>query len=118
LSYYGALAPAIDPTVEEESITFDFGPALGTGVSITSVDFTSCVVVQGVDPDAASRIINPPAPALIASPATGAPNAAVVLLVGEMLAGVNYQLQCVVVTSDGQMLSLRADLPCATLPGG
>jgi len=107
-------SPAIDPTVEEEYLKFDFGPGLGVGVSITGATIT-CRVVAGSDPAPASRVLS--SPAFITSPSTGAPSAAVLVLVGKMLAAVVYQFQCLAACSDTQVLSVRLQLPCAQPPG-
>lgn len=114
MSLAPALKPNIDPTVEEETVTFDFGLALNGNVSI-SVDEILCIAIVGTDASAGSRLIGDPT--VVASPTTGGFNQAVLQLVGTMLAGVTYQLQCVVTTSDGQTLSLRVNWTCATPPG-
>jgi hypothetical protein len=109
------LEPAIDSTVEEETVTFDYGLILATGVTITSVVSVTCNVAagsEGSDPSPASRLIN--GAQIAASPSTEASLAAVNQLVGDMLGGVTYLLQCVVNTSDGQKLSLWTHLPCVT----
>jgi hypothetical protein len=104
----------IDP-IEREWITFDFGPGVSTGVQIDQIVSFTCKAVVGVDAAAQSRVIG--APSLVASPTTGAALAAVKQLVGSMVAGVTYQLQCVVAASDKQVLSWRWNLPCAQPPG-
>lgn len=105
--------PPIDPTVEKENLTFDYGPRLGAGVTITSATLT-CTAIIGLDASAASRLLG--SSSIVASPSSGAPAGAVIQTVGTMVAGVTYQIQCVAQTSDGQALSVRMNLPCATLP--
>lgn len=105
--------PPIDPTVEKENITFDYGPRLDAGVTITSATLT-CTAINGLDSSASSRLLG--SSAIVPSPSTGAAAGAVIQSVGTMIAGVTYQLQCVAQTSDGQALSLRMNLTCATLP--
>jgi len=104
----------IDPG-EQEFVTFDFAPGLSPGVIINSVVVVKCTVVSGTDPNPQSRVLG--APSIVASPATGAAKVAVEQLVGNMLAGVTYQLQAVVSCSDNQQLSLRWNLPCSQPPG-
>lgn len=106
-------SPAYD-TGEIETLTFDYGPALAAGVTITSVQSMKCVVVSGTDASAAARLSG--APVITTSPNTGAPSAAVLQQVSGMLGNVTYQLQALVNTSDGQRLSLRANLPCLPVP--
>ncbi|HVM78853.1 MAG TPA: hypothetical protein VMU06_07525 [Stellaceae bacterium] len=104
----------IDPQ-EQELITFDFAPGLSSGVIVNRVVAVSCAVVSGTDPNPQSRVLGPPS--IVASPTTGAAKVAVEQLVGNMLAGVLYQLQAVVSCSDNQQLSLRWNLPCSQPPG-
>ncbi len=104
------LTPPIDATVEVETIAFDFGPALNSGVTISSVASLTCTVHTGIDATPSSRLIG--TSAIIASKATGAANAAVAQNIGNMLAGVTYLLQCVANTSDGQKLSLWTRIAC------
>jgi hypothetical protein len=104
------LFPPIDATVEQETIGFDFGPALKAGVTITSVATITCAVHSGTDATPSARLVG--GSSIVASQATGAPSAAVAQNIGNMLAGVTYVLQCVVNTSDGQKLSLWSRLPC------
>lgn len=106
-------SPAYD-TGEILPLTFDYGPALSTGITITSVQAMACVVVRGSDPLASTRLSG--SPTIIASPNTGGAAQAVLQLVGGMLGNVTYQLQALVNTSDGQRLSLRSDLPCLPVP--
>lgn len=108
------LSPPIDSTIEEENVTFDFGPALGQGVSISSVNEITCIQSSGTgsDPTPASRIIG--SSTIAGSPSTLAPNAAVIQKFGTMIGDCVYTLQCVVNTSDGQQLSLWTRLECVT----
>lgn len=106
------LGPPIDSTVEQETVTFDFGPLLAPGVVITSIVSLTCVVYAGRDPAPSTRLIG--ASALGPSPKTFANTTAVYQLVGNMVGGVTYRLQCVVKTSDGQTPSGYTHLECKT----
>lgn len=100
---------------EVETLTFDYGPALGVGETVTSVEAFLCAVIQGTDVASGHLIGNS---IITASPSSGLPNQAVVQQVGTMKGGVTYQYQCRVVTSFGQKLQLRANLPCVVVPTG
>ena len=106
----------IDPG-EEEIITFDFAPAFSPGVTITGVTQMKASAIANAtrDPNPQSRILS--APTLIASPTTGAALQAVKVLFGDAVAGVVYQLACVVTASDSQTLAIRWNLPCSQPPG-
>jgi hypothetical protein len=109
------LLPNIDSTVEIETVTWDYGLILKTGVTITAVTALTCSVSKPAsdtttDPTPQSRIIG--SPQLGPSPNSGGANQAVLCLVGTMIAGVTYLLQCVVTTSDGQTISLWQHLGC------
>lgn len=118
MSLSNVLQPPIDPTVEKETVTFDFGPDLAPNTVVSSVVSVTCTVVEGTDPSPSSRLIGPPVIGTAPQPkGSGVVNAAVLQFVGSCLAGVLYQLQCVVNISDGQILSLRGNLPCAQPPG-
>jgi trimeric autotransporter adhesin len=109
MSQTNPLSPDIDATVEFETVTFDYGLILASGATITSAT-TSCAVVSGTDATPSQRITG--SPSITTSLQTGASNAAVSQLVGGMVAGVTYRLQCVATTSDGQSLSLWTHLTC------
>lgn len=104
------LTPPIDASVEFETITFDFGPELTPSVTITTVTGVTCALHSGTDATPANRIIG--AAQIADSPTNGAANAAVLQLVGGMVAGAKYKLQAVVNTSDGQTLSLWTRISC------
>lgn len=104
------IGPAIDSVDEQPTVTFDFGPLLAAGASVTSVVAIRCAAYQGVDALASTRLLGPSQ--LTTSPSTGSGSAAVAQLVGGMVAGVTYRIQCVALTSDGQVLSLWTHLPC------
>lgn len=110
MSQTNNLTPPIDASVEEETVTFDYGVAIKPGVTLTGTPTITCEVYGGTDPDPASRIIGPWT--MGASPNTGAPDAAIYQVFGQMLAGATYRLQCVCTTSDGQTLSLWTHLGC------
>ena len=108
-----ALTP-IDSSVEIETFAFDFGPALAasseTISSVISVSCTTSISSSITDSAASSRIIG--VSSVASSPTTEAANSAVLQQFGTMLANVTYTLQCVVLTSGGQQLSVWRDLPC------
>lgn len=98
------LAPPQDAVVELEGIGFDFGPALATGETITSVTSLTCMVWRGFDQSPSSRLSGPAF--IVSSTKTGAPSAQVNQNFGGALGGTTYRLQCVVVTNAGESLSL------------
>jgi hypothetical protein len=108
-----ALVP-IDAVLEERLISFDFGLELTSGADVTSIISLTCTVVTGVDPIAQSRILSAPAIVNAAAPpfGTGVAMGAVSVMIGEMVAGVTYLLQCVVMTSDEQHLSVWQHQDC------
>jgi hypothetical protein len=110
------LTPPIDAVVEKENVVFDYGQMMAAGATITSVVSITCAVYfapSGItDPSPASRIIG--GSSIVASPKTGAASQAVIQLVGTMVGGITYRLQCVVNTSDGQELSIWDHFPCQT----
>lgn len=110
MSFANDLYPPIDAGVETETIGFDFGPALKASVSILSISSVTCTVESGADATPTARLIG--SPALITSAATGLANQAVSQQFGNGVGGVNYKLQCVVNTSDSQVLSLWTHIPC------
>lgn len=112
VSQTNQLLPPIDSTVEIETVTFDFGLILVAGVTITGISAVTCEVVSGTDANPASRLVG--GAAIVASPNSGGANQAVAQLVGTMLGGVTYRLQCVVTSSDGQTISLWNHLTCQT----
>ena len=103
------LTPPIDAVVEFETITFDYGRVLASGVSILGATLTATDDV-GKDPSPQTRWfgtlqIGP-------SPTTGAPAQAVKNIFGGGVDGAYYLLQCVATTSDAQELSLTTHLLC------
>ena len=113
MSQTNDLQPPIDSTVEIETVTFDFGLILQSGNAILQGTPTvTCNLVSGTDPDPASRLQSDPM--IVASPNSGAAASAVSLLVGSMIGGTIYRLQCWCATSDGQTLSLWTHLMCRT----
>ena len=112
VSQTNELLPPIDSSVEIETVTFDFGLILAPGVTITSVVSLTCQVLSGTDPNPASRLVG--GAAIVPSPNTGLANQAVSQLVGTMIGGVTYRLQCVATSSDGQTISLWNHLTCQT----
>lgn len=110
MSQTNTLQPPIDDAVEVETVTFDYGLMLASGVTLTGDPTVTCVTYEGADPGAASRLIGQAV--FIPSPNSGANQTAVAQLVGQMVAGVTYRLQCVCPTTDGQNLSLWTHLSC------
>lgn len=104
----------IDSSVEERILTFDFGTNIPAGIRINAVVSLTCSAVNGIDPDAQGRVLTLPAIVDAAPPpfGSGVASGAVSVLVGNMIAGVTYLLQCVVTTSDGQEPSLWQHLNC------
>lgn len=112
MTFVGTLTP-IDPTTEQVNYTFDYGDSLAPGETIRSATVT-CVAIDGTDTQASSRLVA--GYSIGPSPKTGAANAAVIQPVGTCLQGVVYQFQSVALTSAGQKLSCRFNLPCSTPP--
>ena len=115
------LVPPIDADGEEETIGFDFGPAINplypkvdSGVRLVtnpapSITCQTSAVSAVQDPNAPNLILS--APSLVASKRTGAPSAQWNILFGNTLAGVTYMLRCLALTTDGQQLSIWVRLP-------
>lgn len=109
MAFTNVLEPPIDAAVENETVTFDYGPALTPGIMLTGVPVVTVSVLMmqsgaAADSNPQSRVLL--APQFAASPATGAPTAAVLVLFGQAVAGVVYLIQCSCPTTDGQNLSL------------
>ena len=105
--------PAMDPTVEQVIVTFDFSGQLNPGITILGVLDVTCTVSPASlvqDPMPATRLIDNTV--IIDSPLNTEPAQAFTQLIGNMVAGVIYVLQGVVLTSDGQQLSLWFNVPC------
>lgn len=126
--FVGTAKVPIDPTSEGDTITFDFAPGLAAGESINGVSGAgliagttlgvTCTSIgdnASLDSTPAVRVLS--SPVLGPSPSTGVANQAVLVLVGNMVAGVLYQLTVVVKTTGTQQLVMRWNLPCATPPG-
>ena len=103
------LSPPIDATFEVETIGFDYGFVLAPGETIVSVSEMLINVLSGTDASVTTRLIG--SPQVANSVSTNAPRAMVLQKVGNVLAGCNYGLQCVVLTTDGQSLSIQTQLP-------
>jgi hypothetical protein len=107
------LWPPIDAAGEEEFVGFDFGPALAPGVTVSGNPAVSCTVYSGSagdDPTPGDRLLA--SPAIVPSAATGAASAQVDVLIGQMVGGAMYLLQCAAATSDEQVLVITARLTC------
>jgi hypothetical protein len=107
------LTPPIDPG-EQRDANFDFARQMTAGSTITSVVSITCTQTNGTsDATPSARIIG--SPTVSASPETGAASQCVTQLVGNMVSGARYRLQCIVATSDGQQPSIIAHVNCALL---
>src|SRR5208282_2273036 len=104
------LWPPQDADVELETIGFDFGDTLEAGEQITSVIALTCEVASGTDPAPSSRVVGPSF--IVTSTTTGAANGQVNQNIGALLGYTIYLLQCVVMTSLGQKLSLWMHWQC------
>lgn len=101
------LEPPIVAGVEEETVGFDFGPALQSGVQILAspapqVTVTVASESSTQDPNPGSRIIG--GPTIVPSQYNKATAAQVNILFGNAVGDVTYLLLCVATTSDGQKL--------------
>lgn len=110
MSQTNDLMPPIDSSVELLTIAFDFGLVLGVGETIASITSLTCAAYIGTDASPSSRLIG--SPSIIASAKTKAASSAVAQQVGSMLAGVTYRLQCVVLTTAVNELSLWTHFAC------
>lgn len=100
-------------TNETVTLTFDFGPWLDKNVTISSVTSVTAAAFNGTDGSANSRMVS--TPTIVASPYTGAANAAVLQKMGNNpINGVTYRVDAVVATSDGQTLNLWAHIKAQT----
>ena len=111
------LLPPIDATVETETVQFDYGAILSSGVTLTGTPTITCVLspsqsYQGSDPSPTSRLIG--MPVIGTSKTTGGANQAVNQQIGTMIGGCRYKIQCVATTSDDQILSLWTHIGCET----
>lgn len=110
MSQTNDLTPPIDSSVELLTAGFDFGPVAGVGETIASITALTCAVYIGADANPSSRLIG--SPSIVASKKTGVAALGVTFQVGSMLAGVTYRLQCVVLTTAGNELSLWTHFAC------
>lgn len=87
---------------------------LTTNATLTGTPVVTCTVASGSDDAPSSRLLSAPQIVDAAPPpgGSGVASGAVAILVGTMIAGTTYIMQCVAQTSDGQELSLWQDLPC------
>ncbi len=93
---------------ETVTLTFDFGPMLRTGVTI-SAPVAACSVLSGSDASPAGRLLG--SPQLAASPSDNGANRAVLQQVTTMQAAVLYLITMTATTSDNQVLVLYAHAP-------
>jgi hypothetical protein len=98
----------LDPT-ETITDTWDFGPWLSAGITI-SAPVTVCTVLSGVDAGSAGRLIG--SPVVGPSPTDAGASRAILQQAKGMVGGVLYLLLCTVNTSDNQVLTLYAHQLC------
>jgi hypothetical protein len=114
MSIENRLVPSQDAGVESEFIGFDYGLILQPGESIQSATGVTCVVSVGIDPSPSSRLSG--GTSLQLSQKTGVASGMVVTRFGGALSGVTYQLQCVVMTTLMQSLSIITYISGVTAP--
>jgi hypothetical protein len=101
--------PPIDDD-EKVPITFDFAPELSTGTAVASIVAVTCSAIFGIDTNPSARILG--SAILAPSPSTGVANQAVRQMVGTMIGGERYRLQCLANISDGQILNIDTHADC------
>jgi hypothetical protein len=101
--------PSIDPSVSRETLTFDFGRVMPSSAAVIAAEIT-CEATLGVDQNPSARPFG--GIVIFASPATKQNNAAVMQMVGNLVAGEVYRMSCTAHVSDGQVLHLWSLLPC------
>ncbi len=104
MSVENRLTPPQDPVVESEIIGFDYGLILASGESLMSVSSVTCVVDAGFDPNPSARLSG--GNMLVPSSKSGIMNGQVVTRFSGQFSGTTYKLQCIVVTTLGQTLSI------------
>ena len=104
--------PSQDANVELDPIGFDFGPQMAAGEYITSLVALTCAVVAGYDPNPNSHLIG--SPAIVSSTGSGSAFGQVNQRMGGLLGGVTYLVQCVVLTSQANKLSLWTHISAVT----
>lgn len=102
------LFPPIDEN-EQIYIMFDFAPEMSSGTIIATATIT-CIGIFGVDLNASSRVLG--VPALAPSPSSGIANQAVRQMIGDMIGGERYRIQCLARIGDGQIFSLDTHVDC------
>jgi hypothetical protein len=105
------LTPPIIAGVEQQYVLFDFAPGLAIGAAVLSIVAVNCYSLTGTDSTPMARILSVPAITASGVNTGSVPNAAVVALFGNMVAGL-YLVQAIVQTSDGQTLSVESRWPC------
>ena len=101
--------PPIDDD-EKIPVTFDFAPELSLGTTVASVITVTCSGTFGIDQNPSARILG--GAILAPSPSTGVANQAVRQMVGTMIGGERYRLQCLANISDGQILNIDTHADC------
>lgn len=99
----GQTLQAIDVD-EVDTLTFEFGPGMLAGESISTVD-VQCTVHSGTDPTPGDLLVGPPQ-------ITGTD---VLQRAQGPVAGVTYHLRCAATLDSGRVLVNAAYLPCVLL---
>lgn len=122
MSQAANLQPALDADGEQETVGFDFAAAINqfyvagitdSGVTIIGTPTITAFVSEAStaqDATPQARVLS--SPTVVNSAATGAPKAQVNVLFGNGVADVEYVIQCLAQTSDGQTLSAWARWQC------
>lgn len=110
--------PPIDALIQKQTLGVDFGLFLPPGVTLTGTPTVSISVTQGVDPNAAERLLASPTIGTIqpGQNGTGVIDVSLLQQVGTCLGGVDYLLVFSCDRSDGDNVVAWAHLPCVT-PG-
>ena len=108
--------PPIDSTIQEEPIAFDFQPYLPPGVTLTGTPTVLMTVAADsdvADADVGDRILGSPVKGKVDPPhGAGIDDTAVIVLIGQCVAGVTYLLHCHCRRSDGGNASLWTRMKC------
>lgn len=113
--------PPIDPTVQYQTLTFDFGKILlanyPAGTTLSGTPTVTCVVAVGIDATPSARLIFSPYISTAPLPyGSGVANGAVAQQVGNLLPNVTYILQATCgISGSPDVESLWAELPCTPI---
>jgi hypothetical protein len=108
-----AVSPDLTPPIdvgEQRFVAFDFAREVPHGATIGTPVVTCALVSGSADATPAARVIG--AAIIAPSPETGAAAQAVNQLIGGMVSGTYYELQCLVNASDGSRPSIIARVRC------